>query len=126
MISSTRFKNSGRKCARTTCITSAWTALEVLALLLQDEEIGAEIRGHDDQHIAEIDRASLPVGQPAVVEHLQQNVEDIRMRLFDFVEQHDLIGPAPHRLGQRAALLVADIAGRRADQPGDRMFLHIF
>ena len=46
------------------------------------------------------------------------------MRLLDLVEQHDLIGPAPHRFGQRAALLVADIAGRRADQPGDRMLLH--
>ena len=38
----------------------------------------------------------------------------------------DLIGPAAHRLGQRAALLVADIAGRRADQPGDGVLLHVF
>ena len=26
-----------------------------------------------------------------------------RMRLLDLVEQHDLIGPAPHRLGQSPA-----------------------
>ena len=64
-----------------------------------DEVLGAEVGGHDDEHIAEIDRAALTVGEPPVVEHLQQDVEHVRMRLLDLVEQHDLIGPAPHRLG---------------------------
>ena len=68
--------------------------------------------------------APLPVGQPPVVEHLQQHVEHIGMRLLDLVEQHHLIGPAPHRFGQHAALLIADIARRRADQPRDRVLLH--
>src|SRR5205814_6901798 len=62
-------------------------------------------------------RTALTIGQAAVVKHLQQHVEHIKMRLFDLVEQHDLIGPAPHRLGERAALVIADIARRRADQP---------
>ena len=48
------------------------------------------------------------------------------MRLLDLVEQHHLIRPPPHRLGERAAFLVADIAGRRADQARDRMLLHVF
>ena len=48
------------------------------------------------------------------------------MRLFDLVKQHHLIGPPPHCLGQHPALLIADIAGRRADQPGDRVLLHEF
>ena len=48
------------------------------------------------------------------------------MRLLDLVEQHHLIGPAPNRFGQCAALLVADIAGRRADQPGHGVLLHEF
>ena len=69
---------------------------------------------------------ALPVGQPAVVEHLQQDVEHVRMRLLDLVEQDDLIGPAPHRFGERAAFFVADIARRRADQPRDRVLLHVF
>ena len=34
--------------------------------------------------------------------------------LLDLVEQHDAVGAAPHRLGQHAALAVADVAGRRA------------
>ena len=31
----------------------------------------------------------LTVGQPPVVEHLQQHVEDVGVRLLDLVEQHD-------------------------------------
>jgi hypothetical protein len=41
------------------------------------------------------------------------------VRLLDLVEQHHRVGPAPHRLGQLAALVVADVARRRADQPRD-------
>ena len=33
--------------------------------------------------------AALRIGQAAVVEHLQQQVEDVGMRLLDLVEQHD-------------------------------------
>ena len=35
------------------------------------------------------------------------------------------VGPAAHRLGELAALLVADVAGRGADQPGDRVLLAV-
>ena len=38
----------------------------------------AEVAGHDDDRVLEVDRASLAVGQPPVVEHLQQDVEDVR------------------------------------------------
>ena len=38
----------------------------------------------------------------------------------------DLIGPAAHGFGQRAAFLVADVARRRADQAGDGVLLHVF
>ena len=90
------------------------------------QELGAEVRGHDDQRVAEIDRAPLAVGEPAVVEHLQQDVEHVRMCLLDLIEQHDLVGTPPHRLGKRTALLVADVARRRADQPRHRVLLHVF
>ena len=68
--------------------------------------------------VAEVDRAALGVGQAAVVEDLQQRVEDVGVRLLDLVEQHDRVGLAPHRLGELAALLVADVAGRRARPAG--------
>ena len=47
------------------------------------------------------------------------------MRLLDLVEQHDLVRPATHGLGQLAALLVADVAGRSADEPRGRELLHV-
>ena len=70
--------------------------------------------------VLEVHRAALAVGQPAVVQHLQQHVEHVLMRLLDLVEQDHLIRPPAHRLGQHAALVVADIARRRADQPRTR------
>src|SRR5262249_1619520 len=97
----------------------------ILAVGLIDQIFGAEIRGHHDQRVAEVDGMPLPVREPSVVEHLEQHVEDVRVRLLDLVEQHDLVGPSTHRLGERAAFLVADVAGRRADQPRDRMLLHV-
>ena len=53
-----------------------------------EQEVRAEVRGHDDHGVAEVDRAPLPVGQPPVVEHLQQRVEDVGVGLLDLVEQH--------------------------------------
>ena len=57
-----------------------------------------------------------PSVEAAVVEHLQQHVEHVGVRLLDLVEQDHAVGLAAHRLGQVAALLVADVARRRADQ----------
>jgi hypothetical protein len=55
---------------------------------------------------------ALAVGQAAVVEHLQQHVEHVVVRLLDFVEQDHAVRTAANaRLGQIAAFLVAHIAG---------------
>ena len=84
-----------------------------------------DVRGHDHHGVLEVHRAALAVGQPAVVQHLQQHVEDLGVRLLDLVEQHHGVRPAAHGLGELAALLVADVAGRRADQPRHRVLLHV-
>src|SRR2546427_573707 len=47
------------------------------------------------------------------------------MRLLDLVEQDDRVRPAPDRLGELATFLVANVSRRRADQPGDRVLLHV-
>ena len=83
------------------------------------EDVAAEVAGQHDDGVAEIHRAPLPVRQPPVVEHLQQNVEDVLVRLLHLVEQDHLVWPAAHRLGQHAALIIADVTRRRADQAGD-------
>ena len=101
----------------------------VAALLLierrVDEVHRAEVRGEDQDRVAEVDGAALAVGQAAVVEHLQQDVEHLRVRLLDLVEQHHDVRPAAHGLGELATLLVADVAGRRADQASDAVLLAV-
>ena len=67
--------------------------------------------------VAEVDRATLTVGQAAVVEHLQQQVEHVRVRLLDLVEQHDRVRVAAHALGELPGLVVADVSRRGADEP---------
>ena len=47
------------------------------------------------------------------------------MRLLDLVEQHDAVGMRAHGVHEQAALLEADVAGRRADQPRHRVLLHV-
>ena len=48
------------------------------------------------------------------------------MRLLDLVEQQHGVRMLVDRIGQQAALVEADIARRRADQPRDRVPLHVF
>ena len=86
---------------------------------------GAHVRRHDDDGVLEVDHPAIVVGEVALIQHLQQDVEHIRMRLLDFVEQHHAVGLAANRLGQRPRILVAHIARRRADQARHREFLHV-
>ena len=53
---------------------------------------GAGVGGHDQDHVAEIDLLAVVVGQLTVVHHLQQDVEQVRMRLLDLVEQEHACG----------------------------------
>ena len=70
-------------------------------------------------------RAPAPVGEAALVEDLEERLEHVAVRLLDLVEQDHLVGPPAHRLGELPAGLVADVAGRRADEPRDRVRLGV-
>src|SRR5699024_2568008 len=64
-----------------------------IVLLLLGERLvlqrdGAEVRGEDEDRGAEVHGPSLAVGEAPVVEHLQQHVEHVLVRLLDLVEQH--------------------------------------
>ena len=87
--------------------------------------MAADVGRHDDDGVLEIDCAALTIGQPAIVENLQQHVEHIVVRFFDFVEQDHGIRPPPHGFGQLAAFFEADVPGRRANEPGHRVLLLI-
>ena len=86
---------------------------------------GPDVRGHDHDRVAEVDRAPLGVGQPAVLQDLQEDVEHVRVGLLDLVEQEHGVRLAAHRLGELAALVVADVARGRAHEPRDGVLLHV-
>ena len=54
-------------------------AVVALRCILGREEVG----GHDDDGVLEVDRPTLVVGEASVVEHLQEDVEDVGVCLFD-------------------------------------------
>ena len=87
--------------------------------------LGAEVRRHDDDGVAEVDRTALAVGETTLFENLQQRVEHVGVGLFDFVEQHHAERLAPDSLGQLATFVVTHVAGGRAHQAADRVLLHV-
>ena len=60
----------------------------------------------------------------AVVQDLQEDVQHIGVGLFDLVKQHHGVGLAADLLGQLPGLVIADVTGGRADDPGDGVLLH--
>ena len=56
---------------------------------------------------------------------MQEHVEHIGVSLLDLVEEDYRIGLSANLLGELAALVKADISGRRTDELGDRMLLHV-
>ena len=126
MIASSRLRNSGVNIRLIASVSSPSRFVPAEA----DRRLGqvgrARIGGHDQDDVAEVDLLAVVVGQLAVVHHLQQDVEQVRMRLLDLVEQQHAVRMLVDAVGQQAALVEADIAGRRADQPRDRVALHVF
>ncbi len=110
-----------------------YLALLITLLLVRDEPerpvlvdpARARVRGQDDHRVLEVHGTTLPVREPPVVEDLQHHVEDLRVRLLNLVEKNHLVRPATHRLRELPALVVSDVARRRADQPRDRVSLAV-
>ena len=51
------------------------------------DEARPDVRRHDHDGVLEVDPVTQAVGQLTVLEHLQQNIEEIRMRFLDLIEQ---------------------------------------
>ena len=83
----------------------------------------AQVGGHDDDRVLEVDHAALTVGQATLFEDLQERVEDVGVRLLDLVEQHHAERLAAHLLGELAALFEADEARRGTEQARDGVLL---
>ena len=48
-------------------------------------DVRAEVGGHHNDRVAKVDCATLAIGQSTIIQHLKQDIEDIRVRLFNFV-----------------------------------------
>ena len=112
-------------------IEGALRALAALIVRAQAEaeragaRVAAGVRGHDDDRVFKIHGAALRVRDAAVVEDLQQQVHDVRVRLFDLVEEDDGVRAAADLLRELAGLVIADVARGRADHARDGKLLHI-
>ena len=135
MTSSTRLRNSGRNIFLSSPVTRSLSVSygdrrrprcrQKPSARALDDVARADVARHDDDGVLEVDLAALGVGQTTLLENLQQDVEHVRMRLLDLVEQDDRVRLAANQLGELAALVEADVAGRRADQARDRVLLHV-
>ena len=120
-----RLRNSGLNWRCRISLTCLHHFLPVLFTQFHDK-LASQVGGHDQNGILEIHRTSLAVSHAAIIKNLQQNIEYIRMRLFNLIKQDDGIGPPPDSFGKIASFFIAHISWRGADQPGDGMFLHEF
>src|SRR5215211_3243236 len=89
------------------------------------DRLRPDVGGHDQDHVLEVHGAALRVRELPVFQYLQHDVEDVRVGLLDLVEENDAVGTTPHLLRELAALVVADVAGRRTDETRDRVALHV-
>jgi len=61
----------------------------------------------------------LRVGEAAIVEDLEEELNELLGRLLELVDEDDRVGLAAHILGKLAALVVPYVARRRADETRD-------
>ncbi len=136
-MASSRLRNSGLKTFSIACFDRCCAAFCRLSTARADAPASAEtdagvaqltragVRRHDQHDLAEVSLAAVVVRQRGVVHDLQQDVEDVRMRLLDLIEQQHGIGMLTDRIDEQAALFEADVPGRRADQTRDGVLLHV-
>jgi hypothetical protein len=60
-----------------------------------------------DDRVLEVDLPPLAVVHHALVEHLEEQLQHVGVRLLDLVEQHHRVRTPAHGLGEHAALAVA-------------------
>ena len=77
--------------------------------------LAADVGSHDNNGIFKVYGTALSVGQAAVIQYLQQDVEYVRMGFFHFIQKNHAVRFAADLFGQVTALFVANIAGRRTD-----------
>ena len=82
---------------------------------------------HDDNRILEVDLAAIAIRQNAIVQNLEEQVVNVRMRLFNFIEQHHRIRMLANLFAQlTTTIFKAHISRRSANQAAYAMLFHVF
>ena len=80
------------------------------------EALRPDVRRHDDDRVAQVNALAAAVGDPALVERLQEEVQHARARLLHLVEQHDRVRIVLQLVREHATALRTDDPARHADQ----------
>ncbi len=99
-----------------------------LRLLVQHlhDVVAAEVGGHQNYRITEVDFPAFAVAHKAPVKHLIEQVHHIAVGLFHFIQQHHAVRALAHRLSQNTALAVANVARRGTLELGHGVRLLVF
>src|SRR4029077_19848388 len=108
MMSSNRFKNSGlntrfdspRNLVAHRLVRSVACNRAKAHRRLAFDQLGAHVRGHDDNRVPEIDLLAKAVGDFALFQNLEQQIHDIRISLFDLIEEHNRVGAPSNCFGK--------------------------
>ena len=90
------------------------------------EERRTKVARHDDDRVAEVDDATLPVREATVVEDLQEESDKFPRGFLDLVDEHDRVRLAADVLGELSTLIMADVARGCTDETRDRVLLRVF
>src|SRR5262249_52587267 len=88
------------------CFHNAPVALFLITGI--EDELAPDVACHDDDGVLEIHCPPLSVGDAAIIQNLQQNIEYVGMSLFNLIEKNDAVGPATNRLAELSTFVVAD------------------
>src|SRR5579883_291583 len=80
------------------CVLHPLVSVTRVSAPVFENTVAADIGGHDYDGVLEIHRAALPIGEAAIVQNLQQNIEHVGMGFFDFVEKHHTVWTTSDRL----------------------------
>ena len=86
----------------------------------------ADVGGHYEDGVLEIDLATHTIGELSLVKDLQQHIVHVVVGFLDFIKQYDRVGLAAYLFGKLAALFVSHVARRRTDETRYGVLLHIF
>ena len=94
-------------------------------MLRGNDILRSGIRCHNQNRVLKVNLSSLCIGDVTIIEHLKQDVKDIRMCLLDLIKQNHRIRIPADFLAELTALLITDISWRGTDHLGDAVLLHV-